>query len=99
MAELLEQRQRQVVDACTSINEHVSDRHSIQVSPDEVRLDVHARIFCLLDHGTFRIQRQLHNVFCWCGRGQIARLEYFKSSSASEQQVGVAGENSKVGYT
>jgi hypothetical protein len=66
MAELHEQRQRQDVDACTSINEHVSDQHSIQVSPDEERLHVRTRIFRLLERDTLRTELQLRDVFRWC---------------------------------
>jgi hypothetical protein len=44
----------------------VSNRHSIQVSPDEERLHVHTRIFWLHKHSTFHTQCQLCNVFHWC---------------------------------
>jgi hypothetical protein len=48
VAELLEQQQWQDVDACTSINKHVSDRRSVQVPPDEKMLHVRTRIFRIL---------------------------------------------------
>jgi hypothetical protein len=65
VVELLERRQRHDVDACTSINEHMSDRRSVQVSLDEERLHECAQIFWLLKNSKFHTQRQLCDIFRW----------------------------------